>query len=127
MGYAIFSLIDFFSIYNQIKLDKKSRDLTTFMTSLGLMRMIILPQAVTYLVVQFVKILLKILAPYLHDQVKLFLDNIEVRKLKTKYNNEELAPEIKHYLFKHIQNLDTVLADLEKARIRIAEIKSQFC
>src|SRR6266498_1048025 len=42
-GYIIASLIDFFSDYDQIKLDKKNRDLTTFHTSIGLLRMITLP------------------------------------------------------------------------------------
>jgi len=41
-GYVIASLIDFFSDYDQIELDEKSRDLTTFHTSIGLLRMIIL-------------------------------------------------------------------------------------
>ncbi len=39
--YIIAFLIDFFSGYNQIKFDKKSRNLITFHTSLGLLRMII--------------------------------------------------------------------------------------
>ncbi len=42
-GCVIASLIDFFSNYNQIKLNEKSRDLTTFHTLIGLLRMIILP------------------------------------------------------------------------------------
>ena len=41
--YIIASLIDFFSSYNQIKLDEKSRDLTVFYILIGLLRMIILP------------------------------------------------------------------------------------
>ncbi len=41
ISYIITSLIDFFSNYNQIKLDKKSRDLTTFYISIGLLRIII--------------------------------------------------------------------------------------
>ena len=40
--YVIAFLIDFFSNYNQIKLDKKSRDLITFHIPIGLLRIIIL-------------------------------------------------------------------------------------
>ncbi len=40
--YIIVFLIDFFSSYNQIKLNKKSRDLTTFYTSIELLRIITL-------------------------------------------------------------------------------------
>ena len=40
-GYVIVFLIDFFSGYDQIELDEKSRDLTAFHTPIGLLRMII--------------------------------------------------------------------------------------
>ncbi len=41
VGCVIAFLIDFFSGYDQIKLNKKSRDLTTFYTPLGLLKIII--------------------------------------------------------------------------------------
>lgn len=34
---------------------------------------------------------------------------------------------IRRYIFKYIQNLNKVLADLERARVTIAGAKSQFC
>lgn len=46
---------------------------------------------------------------------------------KTTHNNEEVAPGIRRYVFEHIQNLDKVLADLERAGVTIAGAKSQFC
>lgn len=58
---AISSLIDFFSGYNQIELNEKSRDLTGFMTSLSLMKMTTLPQGATNSVAQFVRIARKVL------------------------------------------------------------------
>ena len=42
IGYVITFLIDFFSSYNQIKFNKRSRDLITFHTPIELLRMIIL-------------------------------------------------------------------------------------
>ena len=124
---AISSLIDFFLGYDQVELDEKSRDLTAFMTSLGLMQMTTLPQGATNSVAHFVRIIFKILAPHLQDQAKPFLDDLGVKGPKTKYNNEEVAPEIRRYVLEHIQNLDKVLADLERARVTIAGGKSQFC
>jgi len=41
--YIIVFLINFFSGYNQIKLDEKSRDLIAFHISIGLLRMTTLP------------------------------------------------------------------------------------
>jgi len=42
-GYVITSLIDFFFSYDQIELDEKSRDLTAFHISIGLLRITTLP------------------------------------------------------------------------------------
>ena len=126
-GCTISSLINFFSGYNQVELDKESRDLTGFMTPLGLMRMTMLAQGATNLVTQFVRIVPKILASYLRDQAKPFLDDVGVKGPKTMYNNEEFAPGIREYVVEHIQNLDKVLADLEQAKVTIAGAISQFC
>ena len=40
-------LIDFFSKYNQVELDIRCRDMTTFITLLGLLRQTTLPMGVT--------------------------------------------------------------------------------
>lgn len=87
-GCAISFLITFFSGYDQVKLDKESRDLTAFMTLLNLIWMTTLPQSATNSVAQFVWIVLKILAPHLQDQVKHFLDDVRIKgpKLGTKMN-----------------------------------------
>lgn len=50
-GMQVGSLVDLFSGYDQIELDQGSRDLTGFMTGLGLMRMTTLPQGATNSVV----------------------------------------------------------------------------
>ena len=126
-GCAISSFIDFFSGYDQVELDEKSRDLTAFMTPLGLMQMTTLAQSATNSVAQFVRIILKILAPYLRNRAKPFLDDMAIKGPKTTYNNKEVAPSIRRYVFEHIQNLNKVLPDLEQAGITIAGAKSQFC
>ena len=43
IGYIIAFLIDFFSDYNQIKFNEKSRNLTAFHIFIGLLRIITLP------------------------------------------------------------------------------------
>ncbi len=97
------------------------------MTTLGLMRMTNLPQGATNLVAQFVRITVKVLSDHLRDRAKLFLDDVGIKRSKTIYNNQELAPGLRRYLIEHIQSLDAVLADLKRAAITIAQAKSQFC
>lgn len=53
-SYAIFFLMDFFLGFDQIKLNKKSRDFMIFMTLLGFMWMNILHYGTTNSVAQFV-------------------------------------------------------------------------
>ena len=53
-------LIDFFFDYDQITLTKKCRDLTTFMISLKLLKIIKLSQKVINSIVQFVKMIIEI-------------------------------------------------------------------
>ena len=48
------SLLDFYADYDQMKLNKESRDMTAFQTSLKLLRMTTIPMRVTNSVRQFV-------------------------------------------------------------------------
>lgn len=75
--------------------------------------MTILAQGTINLVAQYIKIVLKILALHLQNQAKFFLNDIQVKKLKTIYNIEKPAPRIRQYMFEHTENLDKVLADLK--------------
>ena len=50
-----------------------------------------------------------------------------MKRPKTIYNNEEVAPGIRRYVFENIQNLDKVLANLKRANITIVGAISQLC
>ena len=93
-GYAISSLIDFFSGYDQVELDEESRDLIGFMTLFGLMRVTTLPQGATNSVAQFVRIAHKVLADHILNKAEPFLDDIRIKGSKNTFNNQELVPGI---------------------------------
>lgn len=125
-GCQIASLIDFFSGYDQLRLDPKSRDLTAFMTPLGLLRMTTPPQGATNSVAQFVRVVMTILQDLFPGIAMPFLDDIGVKGPYTDYNNEEVLPGIRRFVFEHIQNLDKTLERCERAGACIGS-KSQFC
>ena len=56
-GYPITSAIDYYSGYYEINLDKVSRDLTAFLTEIGLVRMTRLPQGWTNSVACFQRVM----------------------------------------------------------------------
>ncbi len=122
----IIFLIDLFSEYDQITLTKIYQDLTAFMTSLRLLRQTTLLQDVINFVAQFVRIIIKILKNLL-EICRCFLDDIEVKKSKTIYDNAEIASEVHQFVLKHIKNLDFVFLNFELIDCIISDEKLQFC
>ena len=122
------SYIDLFSGYDQLPLDESSRDYTAIHTPLGLFRQTTLPQGATNSVAQFVRTITKVLAEHLKYS-KPYMDDIGVQGPRSRYNDEEVPglPGVRKFMMEHIQNLDKVLADLERAGLTISVEKSQFC
>ena len=120
------SLIDFFSGYDQLTLDVRSRDMTAFMTPLGLLRMTTPPQGATNSVAQFVRVVMTILEDLFPKVAMPFLDDIGVKGPYSDYNNELKLPGIRRFVFEHLQNLDATLDRIERAGACIGP-KSQFC
>ena len=96
------SLIDFFSGYDQLTLDPRSRDLTAFMTPLGLLRMTTPPQGATNSVAQFVRVVMTILEDLFPRVAMPFVDNIGVKGPYTDYDNELALLGIRCFVFEHL-------------------------
>lgn len=126
-GMHILSLVDWFSGYDQVELAENSRDMTAFMTPIGLMRCTTLPQGATNSVAQFCRITNKILEHQIPERARPFLDDIAVKGPKTDYSQEELLPGVRRFVMEHLQNLDAVLCDVERSGATISGEKSQFC
>ena len=123
-GCAIASLVDFFSGYDEVELAVQCRDLTAFMTPLGLLRQTRLPMGATNSVAQFVRIVTKILQNHIPHIARQFIDDVGVKGPKTTYNDVEVFPGVRRYVMEHIQNLNVVLADIERAGATISGEKS---
>jgi hypothetical protein len=124
-GCQVSSLIDWFSGYDQLVLAEESRDMIVFMTLLGLLWMTTVPQGATNSIVQFVRIVEKILEPLLNHVAMPFMDNVRVKGPYMDYNNKEVLPGIWRFIYEHIQNLDKTLEWIERASVSIRP-KSQF-
>jgi hypothetical protein len=118
-GIYIISLINFLSGYDQAKLAERCRDITAFITPIRLLRQTTLPQDAINSVTQFVRIVIKILEDLIPDIYRPFLDDIGVKGLKTDYNREESASNIRRFILKYIINLDRTLTDLECTDITV--------
>src|SRR6202140_5811291 len=86
-GYPIASSVDFYAGYYQISLAKESRDLTAFMTLLGLVRMTCLAMGWTNSVATFQRVINKVLWRHIPTNAKAFLDDVGIRGPKSRYND----------------------------------------
>jgi hypothetical protein len=81
-------------------------------------------QRATNSIIQFVRIVIKILKKHIPLVYLPFMNDIGVKKPKTTYNNEKVIPEIRKYILKHIIWINEVLANLERVRYTISKAKS---
>jgi len=124
---AILSLLDLFSGYDQVELDLLSRDLTTFHTPIGLLRMCTLPQGATNSVGQFVRAITRVLYDLIPHICQAFVDDICVKGPIDRYSDQEVEPGIRKFVLEHLQNISSVLVNCELAGATIAAGKSQWC
>ena len=61
----------------------------------------------------------------LHD-AEIFIDDIEIKKSKTKYDNKKNLLEIHCFIFEYLQILDHIFLILKLANVKISEEKSHF-
>jgi len=85
-----------------------------------------LSQNVINFVAQFVRVIIKILKNFL-EIYRSFLNDIEVKKLKTIYDNAKITSKMHQFMLKHIKNLNFVLLNFEFIDCIISDKKSQFC
>jgi hypothetical protein len=70
------------------------------------------------------RIIIRILKNHFPHLYWLFINNIGMKGPRTTYNNKETILGIKKFIFKHIQRLNKILADLERAGYIILDPKS---
>ena len=100
-GYPIVSAFDYWSGYYEVSVDPASRDLTAFMTDVGLVRLTRLPQGWTNSVSCFQRIVCKVHWSLIPSNLRPFIDDIGLKGPKTRYNNEEVEPGIRRFVYEH--------------------------
>ena len=59
----------------------------------------------------------------------LYVNDISIKGLKTRYKNEEISElsEIQRFIMKHLQNIDYILMNLKCAELMLVTLKLMFC
>jgi hypothetical protein len=123
-GYPITSAIDYWSGYFQISLDPASRDLTAFMTDLGLVRQTRLPQGWTNSVATFQRAMGKVHWRQIPHHGRPFIDDFGLKGPKDRYNEEEVSPGVRRFVWEHAQIFREFMGDALRAGLTISGAKS---
>jgi len=126
-GRAIYSIGDLYSGYDQFQLAQNSRDITTMRTPLGLLRMCTLPMGATNSVAHMQNAMNKILAPFILEKTRPFLDDMPIKGCLEEFKDETLREDgIRQFVWDHMKDVEAILKKLIEVGLTLSGEKSSF-
>jgi hypothetical protein len=129
-GYAVYSMLDLYSGYDQRSLHVDSRDLTTFGTPLGPHKLTTLPQGHTNVGQVFQGNVLFILKDEIPRYTLPFMDNITIKSIETRYENPDGTyqtipenPGIRRFIWEHLLIVHHILQCLRNVGVTVSATK----
>ncbi|RDB15232.1 Retrovirus-related Pol polyprotein from transposon 17.6 [Hypsizygus marmoreus] len=110
VGCVVYGLADLFSGYDGHRLGVISRPLTTFNSLIGPLRSCVLPQGATNSVPEFQKCTTHMLQPEIPKNGDVFIDDVGIKGPTSAYDNEEIVPGIRRFLYEYATILDRFFA-----------------
>ena len=117
VGHVIYGLTDLFSGYDGRRLAVTSRPLTTFSCLLGPLRSCVLPQGATNLLPEFQRCTTHTLQDKIPKNGNVFVDDVGLKGPMTTYNDNEIVPGIRRYVYEYATTLDRFLMRFIQAGI----------
>ncbi|KAF8634386.1 hypothetical protein AX17_004208 [Amanita inopinata Kibby_2008] len=114
-GRVIYGLADLFSGYDGRRLAEISRPLTTFGCIIGPHRLMTLPQGATNSVPEFQRCIDHVLEA--EEDADAFIDDVSILGPTSDYNNQEVTPGIRKFVYQYATTLDRVLTRFVTAGI----------
>jgi len=133
-GRACGGLLDLYVGYDERTLSEVSRDLTTFQTPFGALRLVTLPMGWTNSVPIFHDDVTYILQPEIPEVTIPFIDDVPIKGPASKYRNSdgtyETIPEnsgIRRFVWEHFQNLNRVVQRMKYCKGTFSGPKTTLC
>ena len=133
-GYSCGGICDLYVGYDERTLSPSSRDLTTFQTPYGALRLVTLPMGWTNSVPIFHDDVTYILQDEVPHVTRPYIDDVPIKGPKTRYELEgggyEVIPEnsgIRRFVWEHMQNVNRVLQRVKYAGGTFSGKKSILC
>jgi len=109
VGHVIYGLADLFSGYEGRRLGVSSRPLTTFNCLLGPLRSCVLPQGMMNSLPEFQRCTTHTLQDEIPKNGNVFVDNVRLKGPTSMYNNIEVAPGIRCFIYEYATTFDRFL------------------
>jgi Integrase zinc binding domain/RNase H-like domain found in reverse transcriptase len=133
-GRACGGMFDLYVGYDERMLAEGSRDLTTFQTPFGALRLVTLPMGWTNSVPIFHDDVTFILQPEIPDVTVPFIDDVPIKGPKSRYENKdgtyEMIPGnsgIRRFVWEHFQNLNRVVQRMKYSGGTFSGHKTVLC
>ena len=117
VGHAIYGLADLFSDYDGRRLAVTSRPLTTFSSLIGPLRSCVLPQGATNSLPEFQRCTTHTLQEEIPKNGGVFVDDVGLKGPTSTYQDGEVAPGIRRFVYEYASTLDRFFARFIEAGI----------
>lgn len=121
VGRSVYTQLDAFAGYDQLELHKDSRDVTTFESPLGTLRLTKMRQGWTNAVAAFHRVMAFIFADELPDKVQVYIDDVTLKGPSSFYLDKEGRPEtipenkgIRRFIYEHFCDLNIILHKMKR-------------
>ena len=126
-------MMDLFVGYDKRALAPSSRDLTTFQTPYGALRLTTLPMGWTNSVPIFQDDVTYILQPEIPHVTQPYIDNVPVKGPATRYIKEDGEPEtipenpgIRRFIWEHFQDLNHIVQQMKYCKKHSQDTRAHF-
>lgn len=134
-GHQCFTVFDLFWGFDARKVAPESRDLTTFHSPLGLLRITSMPMGFTNSPAEFQKCMTFILQDEIEaGKANIFIDDLPIKGPKTQYLDSDGKPEtiagnpgIRRFIWEHAQDVHRIMHRVMHAGATFAPKKVQAC
>ncbi|GBG75359.1 hypothetical protein CBR_g19991 [Chara braunii] len=125
-GRPIISLIDLYPGYDQFSVYLPDRPVTAMHTPRGLIYMNVAPQGWTNAVAMVQRAMIRVMQSVSPHITQPYIDDLAMKGPAVK-ESDEVSPEVRRFVWEHIQDLEKILSLIEEHNLTASGAKSKHC
>ena len=133
-GRQCYTVFDLFWGFDARKVHPACRDLTTFLTPLGLLRITSMPMGYTNSPAEFQQCMVFILQDEIPQVANVFIDDLPIKGPETQYLDKDGKPEtlienpgIRRFIWEHANDVNRIMHRIKEAGATFSAKKTQLC